>query len=104
MFANLVYNQTEGGMNSFQLTFPGGITDPLIPILYDLSALEGVENYSDLEYAQIDLTVGGTYQITQNFYVAAQAMYSRFEDDAEYVYGDQDGDLLAGSLGVGYRF
>lgn len=100
----MVYNQTEGAMNSFVLNWPGTITDPLLPILYDLSTIEGVENYSDLEYAQIDLTLGGTYQVTENFYVAAQATYGKFEDDAAYVYGDQDGDLLAASLGIGYRF
>lgn len=104
MFAHVVYNQTEGGMNSFQLSWPGPITDPLLPILYDLSSIEGVETYSDLEYTQLDLTVGGTYQVTHNFYVAAQATYSTFEDNEPYVYGDQDGDLLAGSVGIGYRF
>ena len=91
-------------MNSFQLAWPGTITDPLLPILYSLSALEGVETYSDLEYKQLDLTLGGTFQFTPNFYIAAQGTYSKFEDNEAYVYGDQDGDLLAVSAGLGYRF
>jgi hypothetical protein len=104
MFASLVYNKTEGGMNSFTLTWPGTITDPLLPILYSLSTLEGVETYSDLEYSQVDLTLGGTFAFTENFYLAAQATYSKLEDNEAYVYGDLDADMIVASVGIGYRF
>ena len=63
-----------------------------------------VEDYSDLEYQQIDVTLGGTYSFTERLYTTAMATYRDFNSDEEYVYGDEDGTAYYGYLGVGYRF
>ena len=63
-----------------------------------------VENYSDLEYTQIDLTVGGVYDFTERLYTSASLTYSDFDSDEEYVYGDESGSSYYGYVGVGYRF
>jgi hypothetical protein len=63
-----------------------------------------VENYSDLEYTQIDLTVAGQYDFTERLYTSASLTYSDFDSDEEYVYGDESGSSYHGYVGVGYRF
>jgi len=99
-----MYNRTEGGMQSFALNWPGDVSDIIILNLYDVTAMTGVETYSDLEYRQIDLSVGGTSHVNPALYLTASAGYKDFQDDQAYVYGDQDGSMYTGYLGVGYRF
>ena len=48
-----------------------------------------VEDYSELEYTRIDLTVGGTYNFSDRLYTSASVTYSDFDDDE-----DLEGDLL----------
>ncbi len=63
-----------------------------------------VETYSDLEYSQLDLTVGGTYNFSERLYTTASLTFSDFDSDEEYVFGDESGDSYYGYVGVGYRF
>lgn len=63
-----------------------------------------VETYSDLEYNILDLTVGGSYNLTENLYTTASVTYSDFNSDEEYVYGDESGESYYGYVGLGYRF
>jgi hypothetical protein len=63
-----------------------------------------VEDYSDLKYIRIDLTVGGTYNFSERLYTSASLTYSDFDDDQEYVYGDESGSSYYGYASVGYRF
>lgn len=63
-----------------------------------------VENYSDLEYQQVAISVGGTYNFTERLYASANLTYSDFDSDEDYVYGDESGSSYYGYLGVGYRF
>ena len=53
-----------------------------------------VEDYSELEYTRIDLTI----------YTSASLTYSDFDADEDYVYGDESGSSYYGYAGVGYRF
>ena len=63
-----------------------------------------VEDYSELEYTRIDLTIGGTYNFTDRLYTSANLTYSDFDADEDYVYGDESGSSYYGYAGVGYRF
>ena len=91
-------------MESFSLAFQPGMTDPVLAILYDVTAMTGVETYSDLEYAQLDVNVGGTYAFTTALSLNANAGYALFDDNEPYVDGDEDGDSYYGNLGVAYKF
>ena len=93
-------------MQSFALQFPEGtdLTDPVLITLYDVTAMQGVENYSELDYQQVDVSVGGTYALSESSYLAASAGYQAFDDDQPYVYGDQDGTAYRGYLGYGHKF
>jgi predicted porin len=93
-------------MDSISLTQPftasGG---PLAAFYSDFEDRIGlVENYSDLEYTQIDITIGGSYDFTDRLYATASATYSDFDSDEEYVYGDESGTAYYGNVGIGYRF
>ncbi len=104
---NATYNMAEAGMSGISLTEPFAPT-PGLPLDIFYSDFEGriglVENYSDLEYTQINISLGGTYDFTERLYVTAMTTYSDFDSDEEYVYGDESGSVYYGSLGVGYRF
>lgn len=63
-----------------------------------------IDSYSDLSYEQYQLTLGGTYNFTDNCYTTASVTYEVFNSDQKYVYGDEDGNALSGYLGFGYRF
>ncbi|MDH3998919.1 MAG: hypothetical protein OET90_08770 [Desulfuromonadales bacterium] len=63
-----------------------------------------VVDYSDLEYTQIDLSVGCNYDFTDRLYTTANLTYSDFDSGEEYVYGDESGEAYYGFVGVGYRF
>ncbi|MCK4508975.1 MAG: hypothetical protein KAU27_10550 [Desulfuromonadales bacterium] len=63
-----------------------------------------IDGYSDLSYEQYQLTVGGTYLLTEALYTTASFTYDKFNSDEEYVYGDEDGKAYYSYVGVGYRF
>ena len=104
---SITYNHAEASMESISLTEPFTPT-PGTPLAGFYSDFEGriglVENYSDLEYTQIDLSIGGSYDFTERLYATASATYSDFDSDEEYVYGDESGSAYYGNVGIGYRF
>jgi len=96
-------------MNSFSMSWPATFdtTDPggaVLASLYDVTAMDGVETYSDLDYEQYNVVIGGSYSITPALYMTVEGEYAEFVDNEEYVYGDQSGEYYRGNLGVGYRF
>jgi hypothetical protein len=113
----VIYNNAEGTMDGIALNEPfdpyNNVDDPGLPganylLGRSYADFEGriglVEDYSDLEYQQIDVTLGGTYSFTDRLYTTAMATYRDFNSDEDYVYGDEDGTAYYGYLGVGYRF
>lgn len=91
-------------MQSFSLAWPGGVTDPLLTALYDVTQMGPVETYSDLEYTQYTFLMGGTYRFTPALYLKAEAEMATIKDSEAYVYGDQSGDFWRGSMSLGYTF
>ena len=102
---SITYNQAEASMESISLNEPFTPTGVLEAFYSDFEGRIGlVENYSDLEYTQIDISVGGSYDFTDRLYATASATYSDFDSDEEYVYGDESGSAYYGNVGIGYRF
>lgn len=96
-------------MKSFTMAWPAGINPAdavtqTLTNLYDITAMGGIGAYSDLEYEQMNVLVGGSYMFTDNFYLTAEAEFAEFTDNEEYVYGDQSGDYYRGNIGIGYNF
>ena len=63
-----------------------------------------IDTYSDLSYTEIQYTLGGKYNFTDTFYTNLQGTYDVFESDEEYVYGDEDGEIMTGYIGFGWIF
>jgi len=63
-----------------------------------------IDSYSDLSYTQIQYTLGGKYNFTDNFFTNVQGTYDTFKSDEEYVYGDEDGNVLSAYVGFGWIF
>ncbi len=83
----------------------GGVTTPFgTEALYSASYLNNLGDYSDLEYDRIELSVGGTLEITKNISTNVTLFYDRFLDDEPYVNEDQDGDVAGGMATVMYKF
>jgi hypothetical protein len=110
LYLNAIYNLAEAEMDGVYLTEPFTPDDiaanaALIGYYSDFEGrITKVENYSDLEYTQIELALGGQYDFNEEFYMTAQAGVDFFDDAEEYVYGDQDGTVYSGYLGFGYKF
>ena len=103
--AAVSFSDARADWSSLSVGYPAGVvTDQILLELYDPASLSTITDYSDLHYQQTELSLGGTYQITPQFYVAAQADYEIYKDKDPYVYGDLDGDTWSGYLGVGYKF
>lgn len=114
-----VYNHAESGMHSISLVAPFAPAGGPLAGFYNPTAdspstvgtdsgwenrIDRVEDYSELEYTRIDLTIGGTYNFTDRLYTSANLTYSDFDADEDYVYGDESGSSYYGYAGVGYRF
>jgi len=64
----------------------------------------GMDEYSDLAYQQYQITLGGTYNITEAVYVKVTGTYDIFDAAEEYVYGDEDGTAYSGYAAIGWTF
>ncbi len=121
MTFGVIFNDAEGYMDDISLSAPFAPAGGALAGFYNPGATPGppatpvvssgweariplVENYSDLEYQQIEVSLGGTYSFTDRLYTTAMATYSDFDAKEDYVYGDESGSAYYGYLGVGYRF
>ncbi|PLX98875.1 MAG: hypothetical protein C0623_11075 [Desulfuromonas sp.] len=111
------FSQAEESMDGFNWQTPTGFdpaasdaattyTNGALNTFYtnwtELNAM--LPTYSDLDYTQLNVSLGGTYNFSDNLYMMAKAQYEKFDDDQPYVYGDQDGTAITGNIGVGYNF
>jgi len=63
-----------------------------------------IDTYSDLSYTEVQYSLDGSYNFTERFYTSAQVTYDVFNSDEEYVYGDEDGEVVTGMVGFGWIF
>jgi len=71
---------------------------------YDYN-LSTVDNYSDLDIRQIDLSVGADYKVDDNFSVGLGFTYLRYEDDERGAERhDDSGDACIYNVSVSYLF
>jgi len=102
-----VLSFTKGTANIHDLDFSGdpftlavnGRTDD-----YSFTYINGSEEYSDLEYVMWELELTGNYSITEQLGLTVNWLYSEYQDQEEYVYGELDGKTWSLSSFVTYRF
>lgn len=102
-----VFSFTKGTANMYDLGFS---SDPFTLLVegrtddYSFTNLNGTEEYSDLEYIMWELELTGNYSITDQLGLTVNWLYSEYQDQEEYVYGELDGKLWMLSSFVTYRF
>jgi hypothetical protein len=103
-----VYTAAEGRFDPFDLPTPDiGDTDaPIYPDAdstadYDFS---GINEYSDLDYATMEGTIGVNYKLDMKATVYGAINVMDLTDDQTYVYGDLSGALVTYSAGMTMKF
>lgn len=102
-----VFSFTKGTANIHDLGFS---SDPFTLTVdgrtddYSFTYINGTEEYSDLEYIMWELELTGNYSITDQLGLTVNWLYSEYQDQEEYVYGELDGKLWMLSSFVTYRF
>ena len=103
--ASILYNHAKADWKGLNITTPAYVDDQtLTGTIYDIESINVITDYSDLEYQQTEVNLGGTYLFSPMLYLTAAVSWEQFEDNSPYVYGDQDGEMYSTSVGVGYKF
>ena len=80
---------------------PQEVTDNIAAADYDFSS---INQYSDLAYAQFDVSVGAEYALSSKVSLTADAIYIDLTDDKGYVYGVESGSFYVVRTGVKMGF
>ncbi|WP_316346875.1 GSU2204 family CXXCH-containing (seleno)protein [Desulfuromonas acetoxidans] len=64
----------------------------------------GSDDYSDLDYETLDLTLGAEYRFNSALTLAVSGFYRWVEDGEAYLGDDYDGELYLVNTSVSYRF
>jgi len=108
-FLEGVYSMSTGSFSSFTGLTPVGI-DPTLPISpenpagvadYDFSS---INEYSDLDYSQLEGTLGANYKLDKRATVYGSVNLMDLQDDQIYVYGDLSGMLITYAVGMTIGF
>lgn len=73
------------------------VTDNIAAADYDFSH---IGQYSDLDYAQVQLTLGAEYMLSGRVWLTGDASYLDLTDDQGYVYGVESGSMFVVRTGV----
>jgi len=99
-FSGLTGNLTS----DLKLNYNVSTLNPNMVTLYNTYYVNQMENYSDLDFAQLDITLGASYSINKNVGVGVNYYYTDLNDDEEYVYGDQSSTLQSLMGYLSYSF
>lgn len=110
LFVEGVMAMSKGSFAPFDLPEPEGI-DPDVHIspdhaggskgAYDFTV---ISDYSDLEYTQLEGTVGMNYKLDKRAAVYATVNLMDLQDDQPYVYGDMSGAIVTYAAGMTVGF
>lgn len=103
--ADIYFSGLTGALaTDLKLNYNVSTLNPNMVYLYDTSYLNVMSNYSDLDFAQLDITLGARYQVNTNVGVGLNYYYTDLDDSQEYVYGDQSSTLQSLMGYVTYSF
>jgi hypothetical protein len=98
LYLDGTYALSEGSFDPFEMPEP---EDQPGNWANDFS---GVNQYSDLDYRQVEATLGASYLLDERASVYGSVTWYDFEDDEAYVYGDLDGQIIMYATGMTVRF
>ncbi|NMX23421.1 hypothetical protein HCU62_05680 [Dissulfurirhabdus thermomarina] len=99
LFFNSIYPTGDA-----KLDLDTSSVNPNQPHLYDTAYINGSDAYSDLDFDEINVTVGVSYKVTEALGVGVNYYFDYFRDDQPYVYGDQDSGIQSVMGYVSYGF
>ena len=111
-FLESVYSLSKGSFSAWGDVTPTGIPyedddpnispeNPLSTADYDFST---VNEYSDLDYAQLEGTLGVNYKLDKRAKVYGSVNLMDLQDSQEYVYGDLTGAIITYAAGMTVGF
>ena len=93
------YLQSEASFDPIQMPqVPAEVTNEIVAGDYDYSI---VNQYSDLSYGWLTLSLGAEYKLSPNVSLTADADYYDLVDDEPYVYGVESGSFYV--IRTGFR-
>ena len=96
------YIDSKGSMKMGEMPeVPQEVTANIAAADYDFSS---IDQYSDLAYAQFDVSVGAEYMLSSRVSLTADATYIDLTDDEGYVYGIESGSFYVIRTGVRIGF
>jgi len=96
------YVDSKGALKTGEMPqVPQEVTDNIAAADYDFSS---INQYSDLAYAQFDVSVGAEYVLSPRVSLTADATYFDLTDDKGYVYGVETGSFYVVRTGVKIGF
>ena len=109
VFLEGVYSMSKGSFSSFTGLTPVGI-DPTAPISPDNPAstadydFSSINEYSDLDYSQLEGTLGVNYKLDRKATVYGSVNLMDLQDNQAYVYGDLTGAIITYAAGMTVGF
>ena len=108
-FLESVYSLSKGSFSAWGDVTPEGIDEdfnispenPASTANYDFST---VNEYSDLDYTQLEGTLGVNYKLDKRAKVYGSVNLMDLQDDQEYVYGDLTGMIVTYAAGMTVGF
>jgi len=109
VFLEGVYSLSKGNFSSFTELTPTGLPDdanispdnPASTADYDFSK---INEYSDLDYAQLEGTLGVNYKLDKKATVYGSVNLMDLQDNQAYVYGDLTGAIITYAAGMTVGF
>lgn len=98
LFVDGTYAVSEGGFDPFELPEPEEQ-----PAIWD-NDFSSVNEYSDLEYKQLEATVGAKVAVSDRSQLYGSVTLMDLADEQPYVYGDLSGQLVYYSAGMTVRY
>jgi len=113
--ANVSYTTGRGNISdlSFDSMYPTGdvkldfdtsALNPNQPYLYDVAYINDIDDYSNLDFSELNISVGVSYRLANGIGLGINYYYTDFEDDEAYVYGEQDVTVQSLMGYVSYSF
>ncbi len=110
-FVEGVYSKSKGSFDPFDMPLPDDIPEDVnISPDYPGGSSKGaydftvISDYSDLDYTQLEGTVGVNYMLDKAASLYASVNLMDLQDDQVYVYGDLTGSIITYAAGMTMGF
>lgn len=106
LFATLAFNMSDAKLDEIVMRDPGEFLGCNgLPVLENADlTYEETDEYSDLDFELLDLTLGIEYRLQPGVTLTLDGRYADLGDNAPYVYGDMSGSFTMVRTGIRFDF